>query len=267
MTKQAERDYPLKVDQRHLYTKPFDDARMLREFATALELLQRALPVHGSILDMGCGSGWTSLLLARAGFEVHGIDISERMIEIARERAEDERVQATFAVADMEQFALDRRDFDGALLFDSLHHCPAYPEVLRRAWEHLKPGGCLLLLEPSWLHLYSPHARQATRTYGVTELGFTRLRLARCLRRAGFRQITSYYDGGAAYRGVLGFLLANLRLWCGYLCCYPRIKQILLARKDQDAVTAPLPTSPAAHGLARVGSRKVHEDSLASRSG
>lgn len=231
MTKQAEREYPLKVDQAHLYTKPFDDARMLREFAMVLDLFQRSLPGGGSILDLGCGPGWTSLLLARAGFDVHGLDISERMVEIARERAGGDGLSATFTVADMEQFALDKRDFDGALLFDALHHCPAYPEVLRRAWEHLKPGGCLLLLEPSWLHLYSPHARQATQTYGVTELGFTRLRLDRCLRRAGFRQVRSYYDGGPAYRGLTGFLLANVRLWCSYLCCFPRVKQIILARK------------------------------------
>jgi SAM-dependent methyltransferase len=231
MTKQAEREYAQRVEQTHLYQKPFNDPRALREFATVLELFRRQLPPGGAVLDLGCGPGWTSLLLARAGFEVHGLDIAERMIEIARERCRAEGLAATFAVADMEDFALPRRDFDGALLFDALHHCPAYPAVLRRAWEHLCPGGFLLLLEPWWLHPFSPHSRHATRTYGVTELGFTRWRLRRCLKRAGFRSVQSYYDGGPTYRGLAGFLLANFRLWCSYWWGFPRHQQIMLAQK------------------------------------
>jgi hypothetical protein len=95
----------------------------------------------------------------------------------------------------------------------------------------LRPGGHLLLLEPSWLHRYSPHARAASRTYGVTELGFSRFHLAQTLCRAGFSRVTNYYDGGNAFRGVLGFVLTNLRIWSSFLCCSPRVKQILLAKK------------------------------------
>ncbi len=231
MTKQAERDYPLKVDPAHLYGKPFDDPDALREFATVLEIFHRHLPPGGSILDLGCGPGWSSLLLARAGYEVVGADISERMIEIARERAERDESTATFVVADMEEMKLDRSDFDSVLLFDSLHHCPGYSQVLRRAWEHLRPGGYLLLMEPSWLHRYSPHAREASRHYGVTELGFSRFHLRKALRQVGFTSCQDYYDGGPAYRGFSGWLRANLRLWFSYGCAFPAVKQIILARK------------------------------------
>jgi SAM-dependent methyltransferase len=231
MTKQAEREYALKVEQGHLYRKPFDNPRVFREFATVLELFQQRLPGGSSVLDLGCGPGWTSLFLARAGFEVVGLDISERMIEIARTRSEQENTPATFVVGDMEEFDLDRHDFDAVLLFDALHHCPGYPRVLERALEHLRPGGYLLLLEPSWLHRYSPHARAVTREYGVTELGFSRGHLNRTLRRIGFRRLTQCYDGCTAYRGLFGLLLANARLWCTYLSCYPRVKHIILAQK------------------------------------
>src|SRR5436305_1632085 len=81
-------------------------------------------------------------------------------------RAAREGVPASFAVADMEELDLGRRDFDAVLLFDALHHCPGNAGVLRRAWEHLRPGGHLLLLEPSWLHRYSPHARAFSRQHG-----------------------------------------------------------------------------------------------------
>lgn len=231
MGKQAERDYARTIKQEGLYRRPYGTPRVVREFAGVLELFFRHLPDGGRVLDLGCGPGWTTLFLARAGFEVLGVDIAERMVEIARERAARENVAAEFQVADMEELDLPAKDFDGVLLFDSLHHCDGYAAVLRRACAHLRPGGVLLLMEPSWLHRYSPHARAATRKYGVTELGFTRFHLTRVLKQAGFRTVRHYYDGGDCYRGLAGFLLAQLRLWCGFLAAYPRMKQIVLAVK------------------------------------
>jgi 2-polyprenyl-3-methyl-5-hydroxy-6-metoxy-1,4-benzoquinol methylase len=231
MTKQAEREYAVRVHQPHLFHKPFDDPMALREFALALELLKRALPRGGLILDLGCGPGWTSIFLSRAGFDVTGVDISAHMIEVAHSRAARTKAAVSFVVADIEELKLATRDFDGVLLFDALHHCPNYTEVLRRAWSHLRHGGHLLLMEPSWLHRYSPHARATVREFGVTELGFSRYHLSRTLRHAGFQRVRHYYDGGSAYRGLGGFLFANLRLWLGYWCSFPRTKHIILARK------------------------------------
>ncbi len=231
MSKQAERDYPLRVDPGHLYSKPYDCPRELREFAVGLDVLRRHAPPPGPVLDLGCGSGWTSLFLARAGWDVLGVDISERMVEIARDRADAEGSPAEFLVADVEELDLGRRDFAAVVLFDALHHCPGYAHVLRRGYEHLRPGGCLLLLEPSWLHRYSPHARECERRYGVTELGFSRRGLRRDLLRAGFRRVIDYHDPGPVYRGAGGFLAACARLCCAYLSCFPRIKQIILAEK------------------------------------
>ncbi len=230
MTKQAEKDYPFKVDPYHLYHKPYWDPVALREFGLRCRCFRRRCRVTAQCWISAAGPDGRACF-ARAGWNVVGVDISERMIEIAQQRAKQENVAVAFEVADMEDFDLGRRDFDGALLFDALHHCPHYELVLRRACEHLKPGGWLLVMEPSWLHLVSPHARKATRTYGVTELGFTRFGLRRDLRRAGFRSTSFYHDAGSAYRGLGGFLWANFRLWCAYLFCFPRIKQIVLAQK------------------------------------
>jgi SAM-dependent methyltransferase len=231
VTKQAEREYPLKVDPFLLYQKPYYDPIALREFGVAVQVLQQHVPRGGRILDLGCGPGWSSIFLARAGWTVVGVDISERMIEIARERAAQEGVDVAFAVADLEDFDLGERPFEGALVFDALHHCSGYKRVLACTARHLKPGGAFLVMEPSWLHLISPHAREATRVYGVTELGFTRLGLRRSLRRAGFRRVSFYHDSGPPYQGLAGFLMANVRLWSSYLFCYPRIKQIALGLK------------------------------------
>src|SRR6185312_5922577 len=147
-----------------------------------------------------CGSGWTSHFLARAGYDVVGVDISETMIDLAEQRAERDGAEARFVVADMEELELERRDFDGVVLFDSLHHCEGFAHVLERACQHLRPGGYLLLMEPSWLHLLSSHAREISRNFGVTELGFTRWGLRRTLRRAGFEQVRFCHDPGSLFQ-------------------------------------------------------------------
>lgn len=230
MSKQAEREFATKVDQAHLFCKPFNDPRVFQEFAVVLEIFGERV-AGGRILDIGCGPGWTTLFLTRAGYEAVGVDISERMIEIARERSAREHLAVEFVVGDMEQLALGRNDFDAALFFDCLHHCPAYDAALERAFAHLRPGGYVLLMETTWLHRFSPHARQVVRQFGVTELGFTKRQLRSALRAAGFHRITFYHDTGRCYRGFAGFLQASFRLACGFFFVYPRAKNIVLAQK------------------------------------
>jgi SAM-dependent methyltransferase len=80
-----------------------------------------------SVLDIGCGTGATTLAIARSlgvsGRSV-GVDISEPMIALARERAARERVPATFVVADAATHAFEASSFDmlvsrfGVMFFD-----------------------------------------------------------------------------------------------------------------------------------------------------
>lgn len=169
-------------------------------------------------------------MLARAGYHVLGVDISERMIEIARQRSVQEGVSAQFQVGDMETLDLSRC-FDAVLFFDCLHHVPAYGKTLRRAWAHLQPGGRVLLFETTWLHRISAHGRWAERAFGVTEQGFTRAQLRRALRRAGFEQIAFHHDPGLAFRGVSGLFGTLLQACCDYALFYPRAKNIVSACK------------------------------------
>src|SRR5437016_14512065 len=52
------------------------------------------------VLDVGCGPGRHSLALARRGFTVVGVDISETFVRLARQAAEAEGLPATFVRAD-----------------------------------------------------------------------------------------------------------------------------------------------------------------------
>jgi SAM-dependent methyltransferase len=232
MSKDAERAFASRVDRGMLLRKPFNNIGLFREFAFVLSVFGERVR-GGRILDVGCGPGWTSSFLARDGYRVLGVDISEGMIAIARERCARDNVEADFVVGDMEDFNVGLSEFDGALFFDCLHHCTAYPQALANSYAHLRPGGYVLLMETTWLHRFSPHARRFSRQFGVTELGFTRRQLRQSLRAAGFRDVEFFHDPGPCFRGVRGFLTASLRLACSYFCVFPRAKNIVVARKPE----------------------------------
>jgi SAM-dependent methyltransferase len=94
-----------------------------------------------SVLDVGCGTGATTLAIARslgASGRSMGVDISEPMIALARARAARERVPAVFVAADAQSHAFEAESFDmivsrfGVMFFDdpvqafrSLRHAAA----------------------------------------------------------------------------------------------------------------------------------------------
>ena len=56
-----------------------------------------------TVLDLSTGTGWTSRLVARRGATVMGVDIAEELLEAARARAEAERLEIDYRVADAER--------------------------------------------------------------------------------------------------------------------------------------------------------------------
>jgi 2-polyprenyl-3-methyl-5-hydroxy-6-metoxy-1,4-benzoquinol methylase len=99
-----------------------------REYGDPLEFMRRraALVRHWGtqlqpgerILELGCGDGALSCLLAAQGFDVMGVDISPGMIAEAKRRAERESVAVNFEVADSDSFASDE-PFDAVISFMS----------------------------------------------------------------------------------------------------------------------------------------------------
>ncbi len=97
----------------------------------------------GSILDVACGTGTMTREFADLGMEAVGLDISQGMIDCAR----DKYPWLEFHCADAAEFDLGRR-FDCAVsLFDSLNYITD-KERLRMAFrcveKHLEPGGCFI---------------------------------------------------------------------------------------------------------------------------
>lgn len=103
----------------------------------------------GAALDVGCGVGRWSLELATRGLEVTGVDLSPYMIELARARAREAGVQASFAVGDVVSMSLGRK-FDLIVCVTVLQHIldPALARMaIQRLAAHLSVDGQLILLE------------------------------------------------------------------------------------------------------------------------
>ena len=104
------------------------------------------------VLDIGCGSGRTTLRIAhRTGCSVQGVDIHEAAIAEARLAAEREDLtsRATFERIDAAKpLPFDDAAFDALICVDAINHLPNRPAVLREWARILKPGAVLVFTDP-----------------------------------------------------------------------------------------------------------------------
>jgi len=102
------------------------------------------------ILELACGTGRALLPLARQGYQVTGVDISHKMLAVARRKIEAEGLadRVTLVEQDMRRLALDDRFNLAFVALNSFMHLLTpndQIESLRRIRHHLNPGGRLLL--------------------------------------------------------------------------------------------------------------------------
>lgn len=105
------------------------------------------------ILDLGCGTGSTALLLKRSfsGAEVIGLDLSPYMLVVAAEKAEQAGLAVQFQQGNAEQTGFPDASFDlitASLLFHETP-TPVSQAILRESFRLLKPGGEVLVLDGS----------------------------------------------------------------------------------------------------------------------
>jgi SAM-dependent methyltransferase len=114
-------------------------------------LIQRNAPGSSSIMELGCGTGKHAMLLAEKGYSVHGVDLSEGMLEEAESRRRslpiEVREKLSFTHGDVRTVRVGAT-FDVVI---SLFHVVSYQttnEDLQAQFEtakaHLKPGGMFI---------------------------------------------------------------------------------------------------------------------------
>jgi ubiquinone/menaquinone biosynthesis C-methylase UbiE len=102
---------PNKDTFRDLYaqTPPWDIGKPQMPF------VQVAPQIKGSVLDAGCGTGENSLFFAQHGRQVTGIDFLEKPIQLAKEKAKQRGINATFLVHDALKLSTLGQQFDNVI--------------------------------------------------------------------------------------------------------------------------------------------------------
>lgn len=97
------------------------------------------------LLDLATGTGNAALLAARAGVEVTGLDAASRLIDVARERAKHEGLNASFLVGDLGALPFDDGSFDIAVSVFGLIFAADPSRAFAEMTRVLQPGGRALL--------------------------------------------------------------------------------------------------------------------------
>ena len=99
------------------------------------------------ILDVGCASGSVSKYIAELGYKVHGIDVLETSIDIAKEFFNHENT--TYEVRDIIKDPFPDNSFDCILFLETIEHVENPADFFKEFHRILKPKGCLILSTPN----------------------------------------------------------------------------------------------------------------------
>jgi ubiquinone/menaquinone biosynthesis C-methylase UbiE len=122
---------------------------------------------QGRIIDVGCGFGVTNLVLAKnfMNCEFTGIDLSEPLLKIAREAAEDTSLgrRIKFEKADVQEIPYEDNSFDVVINTNMVHLVENPIKMLSEIERILTPDGHLFIadLRRSWLCLLEREIRSA----------------------------------------------------------------------------------------------------------
>jgi ubiquinone/menaquinone biosynthesis C-methylase UbiE len=102
------------------------------------------------VLDVGCGTGEIGLLFAELGHQVTGLDLSEKMLAKAREKASKKAFDITFRKGDAEVPPFEAETFDVVVNRHLLWTLP-HPDTAVRNWRDiLRKGGKLIVVDGLW---------------------------------------------------------------------------------------------------------------------
>jgi SAM-dependent methyltransferase len=132
------------------FNRPWFESRLAPALRSCADL-HASLAVPGiTIVDVGCGGGWSTIALARAYPEARlvGVDVDPPTVEMARAAAEAAGVagRVSFRLADAGDLT-DGPVFDAAFAFECLHDLPRPVEVLSSIRRSVTPGGPVVIMD------------------------------------------------------------------------------------------------------------------------
>lgn len=114
-------------------------------YSYTLERTRSYLSADDSVLEIGCGTGSTALLLAESVRQITASDLSGNMIKAGLEKARDQGVaNVKFVNAELFDSALENGPYNAVLALNLLHLLEDMPAAIERINGLLKPGGLFI---------------------------------------------------------------------------------------------------------------------------
>jgi arsenite methyltransferase len=166
------------------------DAEMEHEHGDVVRQVLPRLAVRAGeqILDLGCGNGWATRLLARSapGTAAIGVDVAAAMVARAEER-HSLTIRARYEVAAFESLPFPDARFDRAFSMEALYYAVDLPRALGEARRVLKPGAPLDAIVDYYKE--SPHTASWTCFFGVPVHWLSRDEWRAAFEQAGFGEV------------------------------------------------------------------------------
>jgi SAM-dependent methyltransferase len=176
--------------------KPFSDPKWSPSLLWRFGLLLSGLGLRPGyrVLDFGCGPGWTSIMMARMGVKVIGIDISAEAILLAKEAASrallgEQTSNLEFHEYNGVSIPWPNEYFDCVVVFESLHHVPNPQTMLNEFHRILFKHGQFGFAEPGGGHRHGTMAERIENQHGILELDLSLEELYRNATTAGFQHL------------------------------------------------------------------------------
>jgi len=137
----------------------------------------------GKAIDLGCGTGTNVITLARAGWDVTGVDFAPRAIKTAITKLKRENIKATLQVGDVTRLDHVTNSFDLALDIGCFHGLPSQgkSDYLTQLDRLLAPNGFWLMYG-----FFNPNPHQSGPGLAETEIDRISTRFSLCSRQNGF---------------------------------------------------------------------------------
>lgn len=158
-----------------------------RHWETTRELIDLMnVGEHDNILDLGCGVGWATRVLAQKASRgiVVGLDLSDRMLAQARSGYRNP-ANVFFVAADASDIPCATDFFSAILSVESIYYCPDMNRAFREVQRILKPGGKAYFL--TGYYNENPHGHEWAKHIDIPVHLLGADEYTAALRQAGFR--------------------------------------------------------------------------------
>lgn len=157
--------------------------KLAQDIAQAVST-QIALTAEMDVMDFGCGTGLMTLLLQPRVRSITGVDTSQGMLDVLRQKIDQLKLSNVRALLDEDKAEGLQGSYDVVVSSMALHHIADLEPVFRQFYDVTNPGGYLGIAD-----LDSEGGRFHGDNAGVFHFGFDRTTLGEVFAAAGFEQV------------------------------------------------------------------------------